>query len=215
MAEVLWGGKGARTEAARSQKRLMLLELAAQMFNEVGFERTSLTDIAAELEVTKASLYYYVKNKEDILFSISKIALNDMKLALAATQTGHSSGRDQLAAFLSKYIELMHSEFGKCLVTSNKMALSEESRGILREDRKFVDLSVRNIIDKGVRDGSLVSSSSKFSTFAIFGAINWMCFWHQDNAGMSGEEITDRFLDFFLNGLRPRSTKKARTKADR
>ncbi len=209
MSEVLWGGKGARTQGAKDQKRMLLLEMAAKMFNESGFERTSLTDIAKEIGITKPSLYYYVKNKEDILFSISKIALGDMKIALEATQAGHSSGRDQLTAFLSKYLELMHSEFGKCLVTSNKMALSEESRAILREDRKFVDRSVRNFIEEGVRDGSLVSSSSKFSTFAIFGAINWMCYWHQDNAGMSREDITDRFLDFFLNGLRPRSDKES------
>jgi len=201
MAKVLWGGKGARTEAAKTQKRLMLLELAAQMFNEVGYERTSLTDIAAKLDVTKASLYYYVKNKEDILFSISKIALVDMKCALDATRVGHVCGRDQLIAFLTEYIHLMRTEFGKCLVTSNKMALSEKSRNILREDRKVIDLAVREIITAGVDDGSLATSSPKFSTFAIFGAINWMCYWRQDDGEFSNEEIVDKFLEFFLEGL--------------
>jgi AcrR family transcriptional regulator len=204
-SEVLWGSKGARSAAARDQKRMLVLETAARMFNDSGFERTALTDIAEAFGITKPSLYYYVKSKEDILFSISKLALEEMISALNRTQSGHACGRDQLSAFLTEYISLIQNDFGKCLVTSNKAALSEKSRKILRDDRKIVDHSVRNIITKGVADGSLVSSSVKFSTFAIFGAINWMCYWHQDSAEFSKEEIVERFLDFFLQGLEPRN----------
>lgn len=207
MAEVMWGGKGTRTEAAKSQKRMLLLETAARMFNDSGFERTALTDIAKAFDITKPSLYYYIKSKEDILFSISKIALVDMKRALDATGAGHACGRDQLVAFLTEYLRLMRTEFGKCLVTSNKMALSEKSRNILREDRKVIDLAVREIISAGVDDGSLTTSSPRFSTFAIFGAINWMCYWRQDGGEFSDEEIVEKFLELFLKGLEPRQPK--------
>jgi len=130
-----------------------------------------------------------------------------MKKALDLTESGHDCGRDQLASFLTEYINLIRSSFGKCLVTSNKNALSETSRSILREDRKIVDLTVRHIIKKGVDDGSLISTSPKFSTFAIFGSINWMCYWHQEGAELSNEEIVERFLEFFLQGLEPRQQK--------
>jgi len=203
MGEVVWGGKSVRTDAAKSKKRRLLLETAARMFNEAGYERTSLTEIARAFNITKASLYYYIENKEDILFSISKASLDGLKNSLDATRAGHACGRDQLLAFLTEYIKLMQTDFGKCLVTSNKMALSEESRGILREDRKLIDEAVRSIISGGVDDGSLVSSSPKFTTFAIFGAINWMCFWHREGDGFSNEEITERFLQFFLEGIEP------------
>ena len=208
MSEVSWGGKGTRTEDAKNRKRLLLLETAAQMFNKVGFERTSLNDIANAFGITKPSLYYYVENKEDILYSISKIALAELKNALDSTRSGHTCGRDQLTAFLTEYIRLLQTDFGKCLVTSNKMALSEKSRNDLRDDRKAIDHAVRNIVNAGIEDGSLVTSSSKFSTYAIFGAINWMCYWHRGDAEFSDEEIIDRFLEFFLKGLEPRHGEK-------
>jgi AcrR family transcriptional regulator len=204
MTDVLWGGKGARTQAAKDQKRMLLLETAARLFTEHGFERTTLTDIAKSFSITKPSLYYYVKSKEDILFNISKIALGDLKDAHERTQSGYNCGRDQLAAFLTEYVRVIRSDFGKCLITANKLALSKKSRDILRNDRKSVDYAVRSIITKGVKDGSLVSTSPKFSTFAVFGAMNWMCYWHQEGAEWSNEEIVDRFIEFFLHGLEPR-----------
>jgi len=204
MGEVIWGGKGARTKASKKRKRTQLLETAARMFTNAGYERTSLTDIANELGITKPALYYYVDSKEDILFSISKASLEKLKRALVATQEGPANARNKLLAFLKKYIKLMQSDFGKCLVTSNKMALSDESRKVLRADRKMIDLAVRQIISDGIAEGSLESTSPKLTTFAIFGAINWMCFWHREGNETNDEQVAEQLLEFILQGIEPR-----------
>src|SRR5712675_1808866 len=51
-----------------SVKRDAVIRVAARAFNERGFHNTSLDDIAAALEVTKPTIYYYVSNKEQLLF---------------------------------------------------------------------------------------------------------------------------------------------------
>ena len=56
-----------KRETQRQAKRDAVLQAAAQLFNERGFHATSLDDIAARLHVTKPTLYYYVKNKDEIL----------------------------------------------------------------------------------------------------------------------------------------------------
>jgi AcrR family transcriptional regulator len=204
MNEVAWRSSGPRDEGAKEEKRMLLLKTAAQMFNEAGFERTSLTDIAGRLGITKPSLYYYVKNKEAILYSISKLVLEEMKSLAKNVQNGQVSGRDQLEAYLTGYIDIILSDFGTCLVTSSKMALSEGSRKKLRADRKITDHAVREIVNNGIKDGSLDTSSPRMATAAIFGAINWMCFWYQKDGDLKIEEFTSKFLEFFMKGLEPK-----------
>src|ERR1043166_735043 len=52
----------------REVKREAVIYAAARAFNRKGYHNTSLDDIAAALEVTKPTVYYYVTNKEQLLF---------------------------------------------------------------------------------------------------------------------------------------------------
>ncbi|MFZ0500715.1 MAG: helix-turn-helix domain-containing protein, partial [Steroidobacteraceae bacterium] len=52
----------------REIKRDAVIRAAARAFNRKGYHNTSLDDIAAALEVTKPTVYYYVSNKEQLLF---------------------------------------------------------------------------------------------------------------------------------------------------
>ena len=204
MKAAKWRSKGPRIEGAKEEKRMLLLKTAARMFNEDGYDRTSLTNIANRLGITKPSLYYYVKNKEEILFLISKVILDELKGTLDSIGSEYATGREKLRAFITEYIRLIRTDFGKCLVTPNDMPLSEDSRNVLQKSKKYLDQAARAMIMEGIKDGSLVTSSPKFSTFSIFGAINWMCFWYREDGGTSIEEITENILDLFMKGLEPR-----------
>ena len=64
----------------RQIKRDAVLATAAQLFNERGFHATSLDDIAARLNVSKPTLYYYVKNKDEILIECVRNGLQMMNV---------------------------------------------------------------------------------------------------------------------------------------
>src|SRR3984893_16023697 len=51
----------------RAVKREAVVRAAAREFNRKGYHNTSLDDIAARLEVTKPTVYYYVTSKEQLL----------------------------------------------------------------------------------------------------------------------------------------------------
>ncbi len=69
-------------ELQRQAKRDAVLQAGAQLFNERGFHATSLDDIAARLGVSKPTLYYYVKNKDQILIEC-------VRQGLEMTHRGH------------------------------------------------------------------------------------------------------------------------------
>jgi AcrR family transcriptional regulator len=58
---------GPHSEAEHSNTRQRILDVALDLFTEQGYDGTSLREIAAQLSVTKAALYYHFESKEDIL----------------------------------------------------------------------------------------------------------------------------------------------------
>ena len=71
-------------ERERAIKRDAVLRAAAQLFNEFGYHATSLAMVAQRLQVTKPTLYYYVQNKEEILFECVRLGLELLRSAIAA-----------------------------------------------------------------------------------------------------------------------------------
>ena len=80
-----WAGVPDR-ERQREAKRQAVLQAAAQLFNERGFHATSLDDIAARLCVSKPTLYYYVKNKDEILLQCVRQGLDMMLAGIEASR---------------------------------------------------------------------------------------------------------------------------------
>ncbi len=83
-------------EQQRETKRQAVLAAAAQLFNERGFHATSLDDIAGRLHVSKPTLYYYVKSKDDILLECVRHALAMMQAGIAEVRQGGGRALDQL-----------------------------------------------------------------------------------------------------------------------
>lgn len=196
-----WKVKGQRTKQARETKRMLLLETAAKMFNERGYENTSLIDIADALGITKPSLYYYVQNKEAIFLGIFEITRSALLQAAEEAQQNYSTGLDQLKAFMNTYMDLTSSDLGKCVIRMNSIVLSDENIQALKEMKQEIDSALVGIIQNGVQDGTLSTNSPKIAASAIFGAMNWLVFWHNEDKRGDLNKIEEIYLETFLKGL--------------
>src|SRR5215468_10180455 len=86
--------------------RARLRELALQLFAEQGYEKTSLREIAEQLGVTKAALYYYFKSKEDIVRSLVEDYVADMD-ALIAWARAQPRSPDTRAEIVRRYLRIV------------------------------------------------------------------------------------------------------------
>lgn len=198
-----WGNHVPAAQAATDQKRLAILRTAAQLFNERGFHETTLNDLAELLHVTKPSLYYYVKSKDDILVQILNTAMQEIDPAIRMAEQADVSGMEKLRMFISHYVVVLCGDFGKCLVVSGLAPLEEESRKKLLPSYRRIDQSVRNLIATGIKDGSIASTiDPKIATFALFGAIHWMPTWYNAGGELNSREIADRLFLLFQAGLK-------------
>ena len=126
-----------RDTAQREAKRLAILRSAAKIFNERGFHRTSVADVAEALGVSKPFLYYYLQNKEDILFECSRIATEELHAVLDEVRKADLPGWPKLEMLFRGYAKVMTTDFGICLIRNSVPgALPRESWDKLRGGRR-------------------------------------------------------------------------------
>ena len=188
-------------EDVRRAKRLAVLEAGARMFNRRGYDRAKLDDIAAELSVSKRTLYYYVANKDDILFQCNVLAYESLEPALAVCRDRTLSPLDRIRTLLMAYARLLANDFGACLVLTQENLLTPESAAVLRENRRRLDVALRDLIEEGQADGSIAPCEPKLASATIYGAFNWLPHWRAPEKSPSYDEIATAFVDLLFAGL--------------
>jgi TetR/AcrR family transcriptional regulator len=193
------GGGKARTRVPLTRERI--LAESAREFNRRGYHATTLDDIARALGVTKAALYYYVKNKEDVLFECHQKALD---LAIDAVRTAllrSSAPDEQLRTVVVRYIEGMTDQLAGAVVLLHEGALSAPLNRKILDQRDEYERILRRIIDDGITRNVFVPCDAKLIGFAILGALNWISRWYNPSGPRSAKEVAATFAEYFVRGL--------------
>jgi AcrR family transcriptional regulator len=193
----------------REVKREAVIRAAAHAFNRKGYHNTSLDDIAAALEVTKPTVYYYVQNKEQLLFECFVAGVEQIRAAFREVKQLEVPARQRLNAVLRHYGEAVASEFGWCMVRAEEQDLSPAMSGHIKALKSEIDQGIRRLIREGIQDGSIHPCDPKMTAFAVAGALNWIAHWYRESQSMTGAQIADAFVTVFENGLRPRTATSA------
>ena len=188
----------------RENKRDAVLHAAARLFNERGYHGTSLELVAEKLEITRPTVYYYFKNKDEILFECVRIALEMIEEAAKEVTARGGSAAEQLIAVMHKYAEVMMMEFGMCLVRVGDGPLVPESRAKLRKLQANIDHKLRELIAQGVKQKAFAPCDPKLAAFAIGGALNSIARWYKPDGAMAPAEIADNFVRTLVGGLEAR-----------
>ena len=197
----------ARRERLRDHavKREAVIRAAARAFNQKGYHNTSLDDIAAALEVTKPTVYYYVSNKEQLLFECFLAGVEQIRAAFREVKSSDLTARERLNAVLHHYAQAVASEFGWCMVRTEDLDLSPAMSGHIKALKSEIDHGIRRLIREGIQEGSIHPCDPKMAAFALAGALNWIAHWFRENQSMTSAQIADAFVTIFENGLLPRA----------
>lgn len=188
-------------ERQREAKRNAVLQAAAQLFNERGFHATSLDDIAARLNVTKPTLYYYVKNKDEILLQCVGQGLAMMLEGIDASRAAGGQAVDQLITCMQVYARIVTQDFGMCLIRVGDEQLPPEARRELRRLKSAVDQEFRRLVAEGVAEGSLAPCDPKMTAFVIAGALSWIGRWYQPGGQYTPEQVAAQCIGTLMGGV--------------
>ena len=194
-------------------KRDAVVRAAAQEFNARGYHNTSLDDIASALGVTKPTVYYYVANKEQLLFECFREGLQRIREVVIATERPDRPARERLETVVRGYAEAIASEYGWCMVRAHEHDLGNDLGKQINSLKSEIDQGIRRLLRAGVADGSIGPCDPKIAAFAMAGALNWIAHWYRENQPLTAAEVGDAFVKFFGNGLLPRPARTVATRA--
>jgi AcrR family transcriptional regulator len=192
--------------AAYVARREEIVRAAAHVFSERGVEAATLRDVAVAMDTDRASLYYYVGSKEELLQEIVRQTLvRDIEIA-ADVQRSSASTREKIAALIKAMVNSYAENYPHMSVYIEDLGRiarqdSEWSVDVIERTRTYESL-VHSILMQGQRDGALRKDLPvELCALGLFGMVNWMHRWYRPNIKWSPEKITETFTEIFLDGF--------------
>ena len=194
MAATVWGSGVQSREEQRELKRMAILRCAARLFNQNGFRQTKLSDLAEQLNVTKPTLYYYVKNKDDILAGILGEAMRQLRRLIDDVASAEISNLEKLRTFTNQYAAVMTDDFGACLILTRVSALGTPFHALYQDASREVFTALRQFVAAGVADGSIADCDPKYTASALLGTLNETVYWYLVEGKESPEDSAGKIL---------------------
>ena len=187
------------TPARRPRRELVeaqIYEQATRLFAERGFAGTSLQDIADAMGMTRPSLYYYVKNKDQLL---ARLVTEITEAPAAATE--EIAARDLDA--VTKLGELVRLIAGQQARHAARFQLVIRSESELPDDlavahqaakRRVLDGFAR-VVDQGIRSGEFRPREVRTTALALIGMCNWIAWWYRPGGAQSPEDVAAQMAE--------------------
>jgi AcrR family transcriptional regulator len=181
--------------------RLEIVRCAEAIFSKRGYHGSSLASIATALDMTKSNLFYYFKNKQQILYFCHEYSLDYLLESLQEAKKEDSSPVAELHALIKAFVRVVVDELqGTRMIVDLDPLSPSQYRKVCAKRDKF-ESGVRRIVARGMESGVFQVRNPKLSTFAILGALNWISFWVDPEGPANASEIGDVFADYLVEGL--------------
>lgn len=190
--------QGAETRWELQQGRM--LRAAAQCFNEKGFSGTSLKDVSTILGLTDAALYYYVKNKEELVYLCYLRAGEVGRDAMDRAISEGGNGLEKVRRYLRYHLEAFTGDRGPIAIMSEIPSLQPEHREQILSISRRHSTRFESLLKQGIEDGSIRPCNVRMTGNAIMGALNWVPKWFRGDAAVAAE-VVDEFPQILSAGL--------------
>lgn len=196
------GGTDAARRGRPGYDRRGLLDAAVTVFNESGYDATSVAALAARLGLSKAALYHHFTSKEEILETALGEALDGLEGVLRQAQA--AAAGDRLAEVLQGAVRVLVEQLPAVTLLLRVRGNSEVERRALDRRRAF-DQDVAAIVEAAQSEGAVRDDvDAAVATRLLFGMVNSLVEWYRPTGPEGAEALARDVLTIALDGLRTR-----------
>jgi AcrR family transcriptional regulator len=181
-----------------------LLDTACTLFARKGYFATSIREIASAMGIQKASLYYYISSKEDLIYQISKTAAEHVTSCVDSALAQVSGPEERLYAFITSHVAglLQHQNWHAAANEELMHAFSPERRKEIVDMRDVYEQKARCILKDAQAAGLIRSDiSAKYLSLILFGMITNLYSWYQPEVDVPPVELGAILADLFMAGI--------------
>jgi AcrR family transcriptional regulator len=194
--------RGSRSGGPPGGTHVEILQAAAAAFRRLGYHGATVEEIATALHMKKGNLYYYFRNKEEILFACHQYSLDRLLAILDDLERSGLPPEQKLRRLIGSFVSTILDELHGTALFLNLEALSPAHLRTVIARRDRFDKGMREVLKEGIRSGTFAYADAKLLSFAILGAVNWIPRWFNPEGPSTSQEIADKFADYLIAGLR-------------
>lgn len=191
--------------AQHDAKRTAILSEAARLFNSKGSRATTLQDVAKGLGLTKTSLYYYVKTKEELIFLCYEATLQRQHALMDSVEAGVSSPLERARQlFRSPFESWRLARDGEQVHQAALLeiaSLNADHRSVIETEYIRMFKRQRAYLRDAITAGEIRDCETTATTRTMIGATDWVFHWLRHVEADAITHIADEAWDILLNGL--------------
>jgi AcrR family transcriptional regulator len=189
--------------------RQEILRTAARLFQQRGYDATSMNDVAAALKLSKGGLYHHFQSKDEILFEIMNHAMELTQERVIAPVRGIAGPEDRLRALIRLHLEVVLSprdrEITVMLHENHPLppALRKRINSRKKEYIHFVEGLIADVQKEAQKSArpSKGAVSPRAAAFALLGMINWIYQWYKPEGELQANNLIPQFTDLVFGGI--------------
>ncbi|UQI49015.1 TetR/AcrR family transcriptional regulator [Streptomyces sp. HU2014] len=180
-----------------------LLAVAVQVFNERGYDGTSMEHLSRAAGISKSSIYHHVKGKEELLRLAISRALDELFAVLDEPRAVEGRSVDRLEHVTRRTVEVLMAELPYVTLLLRVRGNTDTERWAMERRREF-DHRVAELLKQAAADGDLREDVDvRLATRLLFGMINSVVEWYRPGRGGSTSgEVADAVVRTAFAGLR-------------
>lgn len=184
--------------------RQEILRSAARLFQQRGYDATSMNDVAASLKLSKGGLYHHFQSKDEILFEIMNHAMEITEERVLAPVRSIADPEARLRALIRLHIEVVLSpqdrEITVMLHENHPLPPTLRRRiNIRKKDYIHFVESVMADVQRARQARGTVSPRA--AAFALLGMINWIYQWYKPEGSLQANNLVPQFTELVFGGI--------------
>ena len=194
------------TREAPTDSRHEILRTAARLFQQRGYDATSMNDVAAALKLSKGGLYHHFESKDEILFHIMSQAMELTEERVINPVRSIADPEQRLRALVRLHIELVMSPRDReiTVMLHENHPLSPVLRKRINARKKDYVHFVENLIAEVQRDPGRAwrgKVTPRAAAFALLGMINWVYQWYKPEGELQAATLVPQWTELVFGGI--------------
>ncbi len=188
--------------------RQEILRTAARLFQQRGYDATSMNDVAAALKLSKGGLYHHFQSKDEILFEIMDHAMQITEERVLNPVRGVADPEERLRALIRLHIEVVLSPRDReiTVMLHENHPLPPSLRKRINARKKdyvhFLENLMAEVQHKSRHSHHTTAKvSPRAAAFALLGMINWIYQWYKPEGDLQAQNLIPQFTDLIFGGI--------------
>ena len=186
--------------------RQEILRTAARLFQQRGYDATSMNDVAAALKLSKGGLYHHFQSKDEILYEIMNHAMEITQERVLNPVRSIADPEERLRALIRLHIEVVLSprdrEITVMLHENHPLPPALRKRiNIRKKDYIHFLESLMSEVQEKAKNQTRGRVSPRAAAFALLGMINWIYQWYKPEGELQAQNLIPQFTDLIFGGI--------------